>query len=212
MNHILPSLNDLCSGMFSDSMDKLGYRHQIISGYSRNQHIVRFMGRARIVQIETVETDDENTNLGLSFLGSCKPGEILVVAGSNKFAYFGEMMTRLSLRQGIGGVIIDGLTRDTIFTHDDCALPIVAKGYSPVDIKGRGRVVAVDVPIYISGVKVEPNHLIFADNDAVCIVPKPIEAELIEMIKRDIAEEQKIVRLIDSGATIPEILGRVKSF
>jgi regulator of RNase E activity RraA len=212
MTTTLPNIENLCSGMFSDSMDKLGYRHQIISGFLRNHNIIRFMGCARTVKIETIETDDENINLGLSFLGNCNKSEILVVSGSHEFAYFGEMMTRLSLRQEIGGVVIDGLTRDTIFTHDNCKLPIVAKGYSPVDIKGRGRVAAVDIPITVSGISIKPGYLIFADNDAVCVVPPDIEQELVMMIHHDIAEEQKIVRLIDSGASISEILGQVKSF
>jgi regulator of RNase E activity RraA len=205
-------ISSLCSGLFSDTMDSMGYRHQIASGFQRNNNIVRFLGRARTVLLETMETDDENIKTGLSFLGQLKEDDILIVKGSGEYAYFGEMMTRLSIRQGIQGVVIDGLTRDTCFTFDNCPLPILAKGYTPVDIKGRGRVCAVDVPIEIDGIAVQPNDLIFADNEAVCVIPKDIEESLLSEIQKGIAEEARIVKLVESGVSVSEILRQVKAF
>lgn len=192
-------------------MDRLGFRNQIASRFSRNQKILKFIGRARTIEIETGDIDDENLSLTLNFIESLKEGDILVIKGC-EYAYFGEMMTRLCMRQGIEGVVIDGITRDTLFTHNNCPLPIVAKGYSPQDIKGRGRAKAVDVPIEIDGIKVEPGNLLFVDNDAVCIVPKEIEDKLQEDIINGLKEEAKIVSLIDSGAPVKEILEKIKTF
>lgn len=204
-------IQDLYSGLFSDGMDRLGYRNQIISGFQRNQKLLRFMGRVRTLEIETGNIEDENLSLTLNFIESLNKGDVLVVKGC-EHAYFGEMMTRLCLRQGIEGVVIDGTTRDTMFTHDNCPLPIVAKGYSPQDIKGRGRAKAVDVPIEINGIKLEPGNLVFVDNDAVCVVPKELEEKLENDISNGIKEEEKIVSLINSGASVSEILEKIKTF
>ena len=204
-------IKDLYSGLFSDGMDRIGYRNQIASGFQRNQKSVRFMGRVRTLEIETGDIEDENLSLTLNFLETLKEGDILVIKGC-EYAYFGEMMTRLCMRQGIEGVVIDGITRDTMFTHDNCPLPIVARGYSPQDIKGRGRAKAVDVPIEINGIKLEPGNLVFVDNDAVCIVPPEIEDKLEEDISNGIKEEEKIVSLIDEGVPVSEILKRIKTF
>lgn len=204
-------LKDLYSGLFSDGMDRLGYRNQIASGFERNQKLLRFMGRVRTIEIETGDIEDENLALTLNFIDSLKKGDVLVIKGC-EHAYFGEMMTRLCMRQGIEGVVIDGITRDTMFTHNYCSLPIVAKGYSPQDIKGRGKAKAVDVPIEINGISLKPGNLVFVDNDAVCIVPEEIEDKLAEDIKQGIEEEEKIVSLIDSGASVSEILKKIKTF
>jgi regulator of RNase E activity RraA len=203
-----------CSGTFSDIMDSLGYKNQIITNYHHNwnEAPVGFVGRARTVFIETYETDDENISMGLGFLSQVGTGEVLVVKGSQKFAYFGELMTRLSIRQKIEGIIIDGLTRDTKFTHSKCPLPIVATGYSPVDIKGRGRVRAVDVDITINEVVVHKNDLIFVDGDAICIIPKEIEQKVLALAENNDAEEKRIIALIDSGMAIDDLLKQVKSF
>lgn len=206
-------LSSLCSGLFSDVMDRMGYKHQIILNMKRNQQMVNFIGRARTVYIETAETNDENIRMGLSFLGDLKEGEILFVKGSHEFAYFGELMTKLSTRQGVSGVIIDGLTRDTNYTfREDVKLPILAKGYSPVDIKGRGFVKAVDVDINVDGICVKSSDLIYADNEAVCVIPKDIEEEVMNRVMEKILEEQRITQFINSNMSVEELLNNVTEF
>lgn len=206
-------INKLDSGMFSDVLDCLGYRHQIIPGFLRNHRGIKCLGRARTLELEAMETDDERIKMGLTFLGTILPGEILLVKGSDQFAYFGEMMTKLSTRQGIGGVVIDGLTRDTNYTHQDFVqLPILARGYSPVDIKGRGRVKATDVAIEIDSVLIHTGDLIFVDNEAICVVPKEIEILAIESIQQKVAEEARITELIQGNIGIEEMLKIVKEF
>lgn len=203
----------LCSGLFSDVMDRMGWKHQIITGFLKNKSMVSFMGRARTVLIETKDTDDENIRMGLSFLGQCKKGEVLIIKGSKEFAYFGELMTKLSTQMCIEGVVIDGLTRDTNYTHSpEVTLPILAKGYSPVDIKGRGRVQQTDVTIRIDQVEIRPDDLIYCDNEAVCVIPKEIETEVIAKVKEKLADEERITRLIASKISVDELLEQVTEF
>ncbi len=204
---------ELCSGLFSDVMDRLGYRKQIITGMQKNNPLISFMGRARTVSIRAMETDDENIRMGLSFLGTVGEGEVLIVNGSDQFAYFGEMMTRMSVRNRIEGIVINGMTRDTNYTHrSDVILPILAKGYSPIDIKGRGRVEAVDIRIVVDGVEICPGNLIYADNEAICVVPAQIEAEVLAKVKEKMDEEKHIVEWLDKGISVKDLLERVKEF
>lgn len=217
MNSLLDSygidIEDLCSGLFSDVMDRMGYRHQIITDMHSNQGMTNFIGRARTVYIETKETENENIRKGLSFLGNLGEGDILVVKGSDKFAYFGELMTKLSTRQGISGVVIGGLTRDTNYTfRDDVGLTVLAKGYSPVDIKGRGCVSETDVSIEIDGVKISPGDIVYADNEAVCVVPSQIENEVISKVKEKILDEKRITSFIANGMSVAELLENVAEF
>lgn len=210
------NVEELCSGDFSDIMDKIEegkYRHQIVVGFQRNKNIVSFWGRARTVMLETMETDDENIRKGLSFLGQVGKNEILVVKGSNEFAYFGEMMTRLSTNLGIEGAIIDGLTRDTNYTHrEDVAFPIVARGYSPVDIKGRGRVKDTDVSVSIGDVVVNPGDLIYVDNEAICVIPKQIEKEVLDRLEEKVREEKRISKLLGTNISVDDLLSQVTEF
>lgn len=203
-------LNELCSGMFSDELDKMGYRNQVIVGMKLNNNN-KIYGKAKTVLIETLETEDENIRTGLGFLGTLGDGDILCVQGSKEFAYFGELMTRLSTRQGINGVVIGGYTRDSYYTKN-ASLPIFAQGYSPKDIKGRGRVQSVDTPIVIDGKVINPGDYIFGDSDGVVIIPKETINELETRIKNILLNEKNIIEDIRSGKSVDYILEHYKEF
>ena len=202
---------DFCSGVFSDELDQLGLKQQVVAGYQLNNPNLRGFGPIRTIKLETVETDDERIDLGLGFLDTLNPGDFLVVEGSSKFAYFGELMTRLSIRAGLSGVAIDGLTRDSYFTQK-ATLPVFAQGYSPVDIKGRGRVQAVDVSVRFGGLSVSPGDYIYGDNDALVFVPKGCVQDLRPRIAAGEKEEARIKDLIRQNVGISDILKQVKSF
>lgn len=204
-------LEDYVSGVFSDELDKLGYREQVANGFIVNNSCHRCFGRIRTLTLEEIETDDERIGLGLGFLGKLEPCDVLVVKGSMEFAYFGELMTRLSMRGGLAGAVIDGLTRDTYFTQT-AALPVFAKGYSPKDIKGRGRVATVDEPLEINGVTFQSGDYLFADNDAVVAIPEQTSEAVFDASRAAVREEQDIKKMIASDMSVAEILKNVKAF
>ena len=201
----------ICSGIFSDILDQMGYPSQVIANWSVNKTDLSIFGLVRTIKLEEIETENEEIELGLGFIEKLNENEILVVKGSNKFAYFGELMTRLSIRQGINGVIIDGLTRDTKFTHS-VDFPVFSRGHTPVDIKGRGRVEATDVTIDIDGVLIKPGDHIYGDNDAVVVIPGECMEDLSKHAKIALIEEKRIKKLIDDGYSITHIISMVKSF
>lgn len=204
-------LETFCSGVFSDTLDKLGYRSQVCSGWMMNKPNLRLFGRVRTLTLETVETPDERISVGLGFLAGLQPDDVLVVKGSDTFAYFGELMSRLSQRIGLAGVVIDGLTRDTYYTQQ-IDLPIFARGYTPVDIKGRGRVSEVDVPVTIQGVKVSPGDIVFGDSDALVYMPAQMFETALPAIRDAVITEERTKEMIFKGTTIEDILKIVKEF
>jgi len=201
----------LCSGMFSDELDRMGFREQVVGGMRLNRSGLSCLGKARTVDIETVATDDENIGVGLGFLEQLEPGEILCVSGSGEYAYFGELMTRLAIRRGVGGVAVGGLTRDHRFTRGT-ELPIFSTGYSPKDIKGRGRVRAVDVPIDLCGVPVNSGDWVYGDDDGVVVVPAALESRLFATLARVIEAERDVIKQIAAGRSIDTILATHKEF
>ena len=88
----------------------------------------------------------------------------------------------------------------------------MTRGYSPVDIKGRGRVIDTDVEINVDNIVIEPGTLVYMDNEAICIVPKEIEEEVILKVKEKIKEEDRITELITNGISVSELLETVVEF
>ena len=61
------------------------------------------------------------------------------------------------------GSVTDGLVRD-IRQIRDLRYPVFHGGIGPLDSKGRGKVVAIDVPVECGGVLVHPGDLVFFDH------------------------------------------------
>ncbi len=205
------NLEEYCTGVFSDSLDKIGLRNQVIDGFKLNNPRLRLFGRVRTVLLETVETDDERIAVGLGFLDSLSPDDVLVVKGSKDYAYFGELMSRLSVERSLGGAVIDGLTRDTFYTQT-IDFPIAARGYSARDIKGRGRVAHVDVSLEIGGCLARPGDYVFGDSDCLTFVPADRLADLVPEVLAAVADEARTKALIAKGIPISELLKQVKAF
>ncbi|MEO1679112.1 MAG: RraA family protein [Pseudomonadota bacterium] len=205
------NLEEYVSGVFSDELDKLGWREQVSSGWQINAPRHRLFGRVRTLKLETIETDDERIGMGLGFLASLSPGDVLVVEGSMDYAYFGELMTRLSVEIGLAGAVIDGLTRDTFYTQT-ASLPVFARGYSPKDIKGRGRVQETDGEVNVDGRTLRTGDYVFGDSDALVFVPEGVMGDLRPKVLEAIQDEATIKRRIAEGQSVAEILRHHAAF
>lgn len=205
------NLEEFCSGVFSDELDKLGYKNQVINGFKLNKSSNRMFGKIRTLLIETIQTPDENIKKGLGFISGLGNGEVLFVKGSDEFAYFGELMSRLSMEIGLSGVVIDGLTRDSYFTQN-IDLGIFCKGYSPKDIKGRGRVLDTDCEIKVKALSINSGDYVFGDSDAIVIIPQSIMKDLSINVLSAVKEEVRIKELIRQGISVNELLKSVKEF
>ena len=56
---MVENLNKLCSGMFSDELDKMGYKNQVITGMKLNNKS-KMYGVSKTILIKTIETENEN--------------------------------------------------------------------------------------------------------------------------------------------------------
>lgn len=203
--------DNACTGMITDECDELDIDYICLTRYKSNNRNPFFYGFARTVELKSGNYKDENINLGLGFLDSLSCNDILIVKGSNNFAYFGELMTRFSIKKGISGVIIDGATRDNNYTVDK-PLDIMFKHKTPVDIKGRGKVKSVDKDIIIEGRVIQSMAFVFADSDGVVIINKEKLNNVENAVKHAIEKEKKIIKKIQEGISIFEIIDKFKSF
>ncbi len=102
-----------------------------------------------------------------------RPGEVLVAAagGSLRSGIWGELLSTAAQKRGCAGALVDGAVRD-ISKMQRINFTVFAAGTCPLDSRDRQRVKAVDVPVEIGGVTIEPGDLVFADADGVVVVPR----------------------------------------
>jgi len=201
-----------------DILDDLGYRNQAM--HQRLRPILPdfrncgFVGRART--FEWVESDiideDEPFRLEIEAMDSLNEGDVVVhntdKNGTN--APWGELMSTVAKRKGVAGCVCDSQIRDCVKIIE-MGFPVYYTGIRPVNSKGRGNLVAYDVPVECGGVKVNPGDLIYADFDGVTVIPKAVESEVIRMAKEKVHSENLSRIELLKGLSLREVFDKYKS-
>lgn len=180
-------------------LDDMGYRsqamHQRLRPLLPEMTNCGFIGRARTLEWKEVDCVDENNPYGLEIEAMDQLNEGDVVIHSTDFngtnAPWGELMSTIAKRKGVAGCVCDSQIRDCIKIID-MKFPVYYAGIRPLDSKGRGLVVAYDVPVQCGGILVNPKDLVYADFDGIVVIPGIIEKELIQRAKLKIQEGHSI--------------------
>lgn len=88
-----------------------------------------------------------------------------------KSAHFGEVMGTISKRLGVVGVVSDGGLRDGLEVKA-LGLHYFAPGLVPSH--GNPRLIEVNVPVVVDGVRIEPGDLLHGDINGVTTIPLSI--------------------------------------
>ena len=92
---------------------------------------------------------------------------------------WGELLSTAASASGCVGTIVDGAVRDAVKMRS-MGFPVFARGLCVYDSLHRQRVVEINTPVEIDGVLINPGDLVFADADAVVIVPQAVEEKVIQ--------------------------------
>ena len=109
--------------------------------------------------------------------------------------------------RGAAGCITDGLVRD-IRAIRKLGFPVFHGGIGPLDSKGRGKVMAIDVPIACGGVQVAPGDLVFGDADGVICVPQAIERTAIVTALEKVEGEERTREALARGEKLGAVFAR----
>jgi 4-hydroxy-4-methyl-2-oxoglutarate aldolase len=198
----------LYTAVVSDALDELGFRDQAMAEHLRPVGSVgKFAGWARTIAcIDIYHLDEDPYGMEIEAIDSILPGEAVVVStgGSRRNAPWGELLSTAAIARGARGAIVDGLVRD-VSRIQGLGFPLFAAGMKPVDSKGRGRVVAYNVPVQCAGVLVAPGDLVFADLDGIVTIPAAMVDEVVRLATDKVARENHSRDELKQGAYLRSV-------
>jgi regulator of RNase E activity RraA len=204
---------DLFASVLSDCLDTVGLMDRALPSRIRPLDEASVMvGRARTAQFMEVERHEAGTNpyeLEIALIDSLKPDEIPVFACSNpaRIAPWGELLSTAAQVRGAAGALMDGAVRD-IKAIRQMEFPVFHGGIGPLDTKGRGRVMALDVPVRCAGVPVESGDLVFGDADGVVVVPRAAEAQVLALAFEKIRGEKRTLADLRAGEKLADVFAK----
>jgi 4-hydroxy-4-methyl-2-oxoglutarate aldolase len=203
----------LFTALLSDVLDALGCMTQALPARIRPLDDAAVMvGRARtalFADIYEVRPDVNPYELEIALIDGLRPDEIPVFAcgATGRIAPWGELLSTAASMRGAGGALMDGMVRD-IKAIRAMGFPVFHGGIGPLDSKGRGRIVEIDVPVECAGVRVCPGDLIFGDADGVVVVPQALEAEALAAAFEKLKGERSTLAELRAGVRLGEVYAK----
>lgn len=207
---ILDRFKKVTSATVYGGVRRLGYEPCFMRGVQSFTPGAKLVGRARTLRFIPPRPDImKETHRGADSpeyqaMGSCGPGDVLVVDGmGRKYAAIGGDVKLLQLKMvGGEGMVTDASIRDLEIVAG-YGLKIFAGGRTPMGGAGEIDPYEANVTIQCGGVAVRPGDLIVADDDGVVVVPKVIASEVIDWVEEHEAVEEYIKGLIEKEKVAP---------
>jgi len=203
----------LFTAVLSDCLDQIGLNRQALPSRIRPLDDASVMvGRARtaaFMEVYSYPPGDNPYALEIALIDSLQPDEIPVFACSNpdRIAPWGELLSTAAKYRGAAGALMDGCVRD-IKAIRAMAFPVFHGGIAPLDTKGRGKIMALDVAVECAGVPVHPGDLIFGDADGAVVIPQEVETEVLRLAFAKVTGERNTLHDLQAGHPLGEVFAR----
>lgn len=192
----------LYSAVVCDALDAEGYPNQSPRVQLRPlTGAAVLIGRCKTtLWADMAHPDPKPYELELQAVDSVRPDDVIIAAagGSMRSGVWGELLTTAAKNGGCVGAIVDGAVRD-VAKMRDLAFPVFARGTCIYDSKDRQRVIDVDVPVEIAGVRFSSGDLVVADEDGVVVVPHELETAVIRRAWDKVHAENEVRDAIRAG-------------
>ena len=201
---IVNKLGEIATSTLSDAMGRYGaMSHEIkpaISGF-------HMAGPA--YTIRSYVKDNLMVHYGLKM---AKPGDILVVeaGGFPDGAFWGELMSLMAKRKGIGGIVLDTGVRDRK-KLGEIGFPVFSRSVIPVGTL-KDSPGSINIPVQCGGVVVNPGDIIVGDDDGVVVIPKEEAKKVLENALGIMKKEEEIRKRVALGEVLFDILSLGKFF
>lgn len=161
----------------SDALDRLGINGQC-ARIRPHDPAFRLCGRAFTVQYGPAGLPAGTVG---DFIDDVPAGDVIVLdnRGREDCTVWGDILTEIAHRRGIGGTVIDGVSRDVALCLQ-LGYPIFARGRWMRTGKDRVQVESVNQPVAVGGVRVAAGDIVRGDADGVVVLPREHEEAVLD--------------------------------
>lgn len=201
------------TAVLSDTLDALDLRDQAMQAHIRPIDLSLDMaGRARtglFMPVYHVEPALNPYELEIRLIDSLEADQVVVLAcgDSGRIAPWGELLTTACLARKAVGCVTDGLVRD-VRQIAQAGFAVFHGGIGPLDSKGRGRVMQIEVPVMCAGVLVRPQDVVVGDADGVVVIPREVEEKVVALAIEKVTGENATRDALRRGESLASVFQR----
>src|SRR5688500_10810995 len=155
----------LPTAAISDAMDRLGIAGQAL-GLAPLDPKFHLAGRAFTIRYRPTGAVERGT-VG-DYIDDVPPGDVIVLdnAGRVDCTVWGDILTAVAHRRGVGGTVINGVCRD-VSRAIGLGYPIYSRGRFMRTGKDRVEVESMGQPVSLGEVQLRPGDVLVGDADGI---------------------------------------------
>ena len=145
-----------------------------------------------------------------AMIDAATAGDVIVVSAQGaRASTWGGMASLAAKVKGVAGLVVDGGVRD-IDEMVEHGFPVFARHSVPTTGRTRLKVNAINVPIEIDGVTVEPGDVIVADSTGIVVVPHADAERVAELAEGYAHDDRGAEDEIRKGLSFSEAMAKFK--
>lgn len=173
---------------------------------------MRFAGPAVTVEVIAGEAGSyasADFRVG-AMIDAAAAGDVIVVAAQGaRASTWGGMASLAAKVKGVAGLVVDGGVRD-VDEMVEFGFPVFMRHAVATTGRTRLKVKAINVPIEIDGVSVDPGDVIVADSTGIVVVPAAQAERVAELAGRYAADDREAEAEIRSGLSFSEAMAKFR--
>ncbi|GLR66974.1 diguanylate cyclase [Acidocella aquatica] len=191
----------LDTATLSDALDKLRINGQAYKIKGRDPKF-RLAGRAYTLSYGPAANPPGTVG---DYIDDVPPGSVLVLDndGREDVTVWGDILTEIAHRRSLGGTVINGICRDVSLCMV-LGYPVFSKDSWMRTGKDRVQLNAVNVPVNLGNVRVEPGDLLRGDADGVVVIPRTCEQQVLDIAESIERAETAIREAVRGGMRLDE--------
>ena len=191
----------LDTATLSDALDRLGIVGQCY-GIAGRDPSFRMVGRAFTMLCGPVGKPAGTVG---DYIDDVPKGHVVVIdnGGRDDATIWGDILTEIAHRRGLGGTLIDGISRDVALCRE-LDYPVFSKGHWMRTGKDRVQVEQMHCVVNIGGARVAPGDILRGDADGVVVLPQAHEEAVLDAAEEIAAAEDRIRAACRSGMRLDE--------
>src|SRR5581483_2300248 len=176
-DEVVEGFKKLPTAAISDALDSLGIAGQCL-GIAPLDPSFRLTGRAFTLKYRAIGAVERGT-VG-DYIDDVPPGDVVVLDNGGRLdcTVWGDILTLVASRRGVGGTVISGVCRD-VARALELKYPVFTRGRYMRTGKDRVEVDSMNTPVSLGDVQVRPGDILVGDGDGVVVIPRSREREVL---------------------------------
>jgi len=209
---VIDRIAALATSTLANALDDTGYHDKMMPGIKTVAAGFRFAGPAVTVKETSGEFgsfSSEDFRVG-AMIDAATAGDVIVIDGDGApYSTWGGMASYAAKLKGVAGLVVDGAVRDLeeILELD---FPVFARHIVPTTGRTRLKVEAINEPIVVDRVRVEPGDIIVADGSGVVCLPRKDAAKIVSLAGQFARDDASAIEDMKAGLTFSEAMAKYK--